>query len=112
MPAVLPPQSLCPGAALTLDDATLDGRALLVGLRHRVPDADLVGLVLREDDQAFLALGLLDQHVDLVATQEAEERLGFLIRVADGKQRGRIRVEHAASLARCPRCPLAVDDDV
>jgi len=50
-----------------LDDAALDGQALLVRLRDRVPYLDLVGLVLREDDEPLGVLFGLEVHLDLVA---------------------------------------------
>src|SRR6266480_2543556 len=50
-----------------LDDAALDGQALLVRLRDRVPYLDLVGLVLREDDEPLGVFFGLEVHLDLVA---------------------------------------------
>src|SRR5438876_2896 len=50
-----------------LDDPALDGQPLLVGLHDRVPHLDLVGLVLREDDQPLGVLLGLEVDLDLLA---------------------------------------------
>ena len=47
-------------------DASFDRRALVVGLRDRVPDADLVRLLLGQDDQAFGVLLGLEVDVDVL----------------------------------------------
>jgi hypothetical protein len=42
------------------------GLIRLVSAADLVPDLEAVGLLLGENDPAFVVLGLLDQHVDLV----------------------------------------------
>ncbi len=50
-----------------LDDPAFDGRAAFVGAGDGVPDFDLVGLVLGEDDQALGVFLGLEIDLDLVA---------------------------------------------
>src|SRR3989449_6544405 len=50
-----------------LDHAAFHRRALLVGLGDRVPDLDLVGLVLREDDEPLGVFLGFEVHLDLFA---------------------------------------------
>src|SRR3989454_560826 len=50
-----------------LDHAAFHRRALLVGLGDRVPDLDLVGLVLGENDEPFGVLFGFEVHLDLFA---------------------------------------------
>src|SRR5437867_3939061 len=50
-----------------LDHPPLDRRGFLVGLGDRVPDLDLVGLVLGEDDEPFGVLLGLEVDLDLLA---------------------------------------------
>src|SRR5207249_1150678 len=55
-----------------LDDAAHDDAALLVGALDVVPDLHLLGLLLGEDDVAFLVLRLLQEHVDRVPDLDAD----------------------------------------
>src|SRR5438445_3948761 len=88
-----------------LDHAALDRCALLVCLGDRVPDLDLIGLVLRKDDEAFGVFLRLEVDLDLLAhLRQAAVAMELLDRdrpfalVADVDEHlARADVDHAAA---------------
>ena len=63
-----------------LDQRAFHGLVGLVGDADALPHAHEVGLLLREDDRAFLVLEVLEQHLDLVARLQLGEILELLER--------------------------------
>ncbi len=63
-----------------LDQRAFDGLVGLVGDADALPHAHEVGLLLREDDRAFLVLQVLEQNLDLVARLQLGEILELLER--------------------------------